>query len=101
VASKSQLKATRTHRRRAAARGLVRVEVQALKKDADLIRELAETLRGEVDKAEVLRATLARALSRPGASRTAFDVFGSELPDEAFEGVFDQPRQQDWREVDL
>ncbi|WP_314950275.1 hypothetical protein [Bradyrhizobium cosmicum] len=24
---------------------------------------------------------------------TAFDVFGSELPDETFEGVFDQPRQ--------
>ncbi|KJC55253.1 hypothetical protein UB31_01935 [Bradyrhizobium sp. LTSP849] len=24
---------------------------------------------------------------------TAFDVFGSKLPDEAFEGVFDQPRQ--------
>jgi hypothetical protein len=24
---------------------------------------------------------------------TAFDVFGSELPDEAFAGVFDQPRQ--------
>jgi hypothetical protein len=24
---------------------------------------------------------------------TAFDLFGSELPDEAFEGVLDQPRQ--------
>jgi hypothetical protein len=23
---------------------------------------------------------------------TAFDVFGSELPDEVFTGVFDQPR---------
>jgi hypothetical protein len=23
---------------------------------------------------------------------TAFDVFGSELPDKAFKGVFDQPR---------
>ena len=41
MASKSQPKATNTHRRRAAARGLVRVEVQAPKKDADLIRALA------------------------------------------------------------
>ena len=46
MASKSQRKATRTHRRRAAARGFVRVEVQAPKKDAGLIRALAETLRG-------------------------------------------------------
>jgi hypothetical protein len=100
MASKSQIKATRTHRRRAAAQGLVRVEVQALKTDAALIRTLAETLRGEADKAEALRAALARALSEPEAG-TAFDVFGSELSDEAFEGVFDQPRQQNWREVDL
>ena len=100
MASKSQLKATRTHRRRAAARGLVRVEVQALKKDADLIRTLAETLRGEINKADALRATLAKALSHSEA-RTAFDIFGSDLPDEVFEGVFDQPRQQNWREVDL
>ena len=100
MASKSQIKATRTHRRRAAARGLMRVEVQALKKDAALIRTLAETLRGEAGKAEALRTALARALSQPGAG-TAFDVFGSELPDEAFEGVFGQRRPQNWREVDL
>jgi hypothetical protein len=102
VATKSQLKATRTHRRRAAARGLLRVEIQAIKKDADLIRALAETLRGEAAKAEALRAALVRALNPPEAeARTAFDVFGSDLPDEAFEGVFDQPRQRNWREVDL
>jgi hypothetical protein len=102
MAGKSPLKATRTHRRRAAARGLVRVEVQALKKDTALIRALAETLRGEASKAEALRATLARALSHPVAKpRTAFDVFGSDLPDEVFEGVFDQRRHQSWREVDL
>jgi hypothetical protein len=33
--------------------------------------------------------------------KTAFDVFGSELPDATFTGVFDQPRQPDWRKVDL
>ncbi len=40
MASKSQRKATRMHRRRVAAHGLMRVEVQAPKKDAGLIRAL-------------------------------------------------------------
>jgi hypothetical protein len=100
MTSKSQRRATRTHRRRAQARGFVRVEVQAPKKDAGLIRALAETLRGEAEKAEALRSALAKVLIHPDV-RTAFDVFGSELPDEAFAGVFDPPRQSDWREVDL
>ena len=100
VATKSQRKATRTHRRRASARGLVRVEVQAAKKDASLIRALAETLRDKPDRAAALRSTLASALLDPDV-KTAFDVFGSELPDEAFDGVFDQPRRDGWREVDL
>ncbi|MGO8921214.1 MAG: hypothetical protein ACLQJR_35470 [Stellaceae bacterium] len=100
MASKSQRKATRSHRRRAAARGLVRVEVQAPKKDAGLIRALAETLRGQADKAEALRSTLAKVLIHPEV-KTAFDVFGSELPDETFAGVFDRPRQWDWRKVNL
>jgi len=100
MASKSQRKATRAHRRRAAARGLVRIEVQAPKKDAGLIRALAETLRSKAEKAETLRSTLAKALMHPEV-KTAFDVFGSELPDDVFTGVFDQPRQRDWRRVDL
>lgn len=100
MASKSQRKATRTHRHRAAARGLVRVEVQAPRQDASLIRALAETLRGRDKKAEAVRSTLGRALVRPEV-KTAFDVFGSELPDEVFAGVFDRPRQGGWREVDL
>ena len=100
MASKSQRKATRTHRRRAEARGFVRVEVQAPKKDAGLIRALAETLRGGAEKAEALRSTLAKAVLNP-EMRTAFDIFGSELPDDVFTGVFDQPRQRGWRRVDL
>jgi hypothetical protein len=100
MTSKSQRKATRTHRRRAAARGLVRVEVQAPNKDAVLIRALAETLRGRTEKAEAIRSALAKALVHPEV-KTAFDVFGSDLPDETFTGVFDQPCQRNWREVDL
>jgi len=100
MASKSQRRATRTHRYRAAARGLVRIEVQAPKQDAGLIRALAETLRAKPEKAAALRSVLANALMHTEI-KTAFDVFGSELPDETFEGVFDQPRQWDWRKVDL
>src|SRR6478752_1419815 len=100
MASKSQRKATRTHRRRAAARGFARVEVQAPKKDAGLIRALAETLRGGAGKAEALRSTLVKAVMNPEL-RTAFDVFGSDLPDEVFTDVFDQPRQKGWRRVEL
>jgi hypothetical protein len=91
MATKSQRKATRTHRRRAAVLGLVRVEVQAPRKDAGLIRALAETLRGRTEEAEALRSALAKAVMTPEL-KTAFDVFGSELPDEAFAGVFEQPR---------
>lgn len=100
MATKSQRKATRTHRRRAAARGLVRVEVQAAKNDAGLIRALAETLRDKPERAAALRTTLTSALLNPDV-KTAFDVFVSELPSDAFDGVFDQPRPDGWREIDL
>ena len=100
MASKSRQKATRTHRRRATTRGLVRVEVQAPRKDAGLIRALAQSLRSKGEKAEALRSTLAKALIHPDV-KTAFDVFGSELPDETFADVFSQLRQRDWRKVDL
>ncbi len=99
MASKSQRKATSAHRRRAAARGFVRVEVQAPKQDTGLIRAVAETLRSNAKKANALRATLEKALMPEEA--TAFEVFGSDLPDEAFAGVFDQPRERDWRKTGL
>jgi hypothetical protein len=100
MTSKSQRQATPTHRRRAAARGLVRVEVQASQKDASLIRALAKKLRDGAEKTEALRFTLAKAVMHPEL-RDAFDIFGSELPDEAFADVFDQQRQRGWRKDDL
>lgn len=100
MASKSQRNATNAHRRRAEARGLVRVEVQAARGDAGLIRSLAETLRNKPEKAKILRSTLERALTDPEI-KTAFDVFGSDLPDQTFAGVFEQPRPRDWRKIDL
>jgi hypothetical protein len=100
MATTSQRKASTTHRRRAAARGFVRVEVQAAKGDTGLIRALAETLRGDPARAKSLRSTLEQALIDPEV-KTAFDVFGSDLPDEAFDGVFDRSRKDGWRKVEL
>lgn len=100
MASKSQIKATSTHRRRAAARGLVRVEIQAARTDAGLIKAVAATLRSKPEKARALRSVLEKALL-DSEIKTAFDIFGSDLPDDAFSGVFDQPRPRDWRELDL
>jgi hypothetical protein len=100
VASKSQRRATSAHRRRAAARGLVRLEVQAPRKDVELVRTVVQTLRGEPEKAKALRSALQNALVNP-AEVTAFDIFGSDLPDEAFAGVFDQPRERAWRKLTL
>ena len=65
MASKAQRKATKTPRRRAAARGLVRLEVQAPKRDADLIRALAETLCDEFREGE---GTTINAGESPGPS---------------------------------
>ena len=100
MATPSQKMASATHRRRSFARGLVRVEVQARHGDVGLIRALAETLRGDPARAETLRSALEQALLDPQV-KTAFDIFGSDLAEEAFAGVFDQPRQKKWREVDL
>jgi hypothetical protein len=100
MATKSQIEATSTHRRRAAARGLVRVEVQTSRGDAGLIRAVAEMLRSKPEKAKALRSALERVLVDPEI-KTAFDVFGSDLPDESFAGVFDPPRLRKWRKVDL
>lgn len=100
MASKSQVRASRTHRERAAERGLVRLEVQTPKEDVELIRAVTTALRGEPVRATALRSVLARALEEPDP-KTAFDVFGSDFPDAAFEQVFEQPRQRSWRQVDL
>jgi hypothetical protein len=54
---------------------------------------VAKTLRGEPRRARALRFALEEALVSPEVN-TAFDVFGTDLPDEVFTDVFDQPRQQ-------
>ena len=100
MATPSQKMASTTHRRRSLPGGLIRVEVRVRHGDAGLIRALAETLRGNPARAKTLRSTLEQALLDPQV-KTAFDIFGSDLAEETFAGVFDQPRQKKWREVDL
>lgn len=100
MSTASQRKASASHRRRARARGLLRVEVQAAKSDTALIRALAETLRGDPKRAKTVRLLMERALTGQDV-KTAFDVFGSDIPDDAFAGIFDQPRQKAWRKVEL
>ena len=96
----SQTEASNTRWRSTTGRSLVRVQVQAAKDDSGLIRALAERLRGEPEHAAALRSVLARALVDPTVE-TAFDVFGSDLPDEVFAGVFEQPRERGWSDVEL
>jgi hypothetical protein len=91
VPSKSRRKPVGTHRRRTAGTRLVRLEVQTTPKDIRLIKAVAKTLRGEPERARALRSTLEEALVSAEV-KTAFDVFGSDLPDELFADVFDQPR---------
>ena len=99
--STSQQKALSRHRRARRQAGLVRIEVQAPAIDIPILRDLAAKLRRPSPEAEELRELLRSMISQPrGAS--AFEIFGSDLPDAAFEGVLDQERRRDPpRDADL
>lgn len=100
MASASRRRAVAAHRRPAASRTLVRVEIRTSKGDSGLIKALADALRREPNRARAIRSILERALIVRD-SKTLFDVFGSHLPDTAISGVFDQPRQRRRRKVVL
>jgi hypothetical protein len=53
-----------------------------------------------LDHPEPSAGELHSALGHP-QEETALDVFESNLPDEAIEGVFTTTRNERWREVDL
>ncbi len=90
----AQRKALTAHRHRRRENGVVRLEVQVPAADVTLVRELAVALRGEPEMARDVRAKLQTALAEPDG-RSVLDVFGSDLPDEYFEGVFDEDRKGD------
>ena len=99
--SNAQQKALNAHRRRRRDGGMVRVEVQVPAIDAAILRELAAILRGKADAAQAMRNQLRSVVAKPRVD-TVFDIFGSDLPDEYFDGVFEQGRQADMpRDVEL
>jgi hypothetical protein len=87
----AQRAATAAHRKRAKAKGLVRVELQVPAADAALVRRIARNLRGTDTKSRALRALLKSTFMEPTRG-SALDIYGSDLPDEYFEGVFDHKR---------
>ncbi len=99
--SRSQQRALSRHRQRRQASGIVRIEVQAPAIDAAMLRDLAAALRNGSPRGEGLRAQLRSLLAKPRAA-SAFDIFGSDLPDAYFDGVFDETGRRDLpRDVDL
>jgi hypothetical protein len=92
--STAQRKALNTHRSRRRAGGVVRVEVQVPAIDAQIVRDLAAILRGERKAAQAMRVHLRSAVAKPRAD-SVFEIFGSDLPDDCFEGVFEQVRRDD------
>ena len=98
--STAQKNALTNHRRRRRDSGIVRVEVQASSVDAGLLKDVAAILRGEAEAAQAMRAQLRSAIAKPQAGGV-FDIFGSDLPDEAFDGVFETRRRDMPRDVDL
>lgn len=97
----NQQKAVAAHRERRRSAGLVRVEVQAPAVDAPILRALAAALRDRRPDAARVREQLRALIARPLAV-SALDVFGSDLPDDHFDGVFGLARPLDPpRDIDL
>lgn len=68
--------------------------------DAALIGRVFDVLRGDPEQANELRRAITAALPGP-KKKSVLDIFGSDLPDEVFDGVFPEERESGWREVDL
>ncbi len=79
---------------------MVRVEVQVPAIDAQILRDVAAILRGKSSAAQAMCAQLRSVVAKPRAE-SVFDIFGSDLPDGYFEGVFDQGRQLDTPRADV
>src|SRR5438552_650801 len=99
--SEAQRKALANHRRRRRDRGVVRVEVQVPPIDARTLRDIAAVLRGSPDAAQAMRDRL-RAVVAKQQTASVLDIFGTDLPDAFFDGLFEQNRAGDKpRDVEL
>lgn len=69
--------------------------------DLALVQRVLEVLRGEDEHhAQKLRRAIMAALATP-KTESVLDIFASDLPEDAFEGVFPNRREKGWREIDL
>lgn len=69
--------------------------------DLALVQRVLEVLRGDdEDHALRLRRAIIAALATP-KTESVLDIFASDLPEAAFEGVFPDRREKGWREIDL
>ena len=66
--STPQRKAVARHRKRLRRQGLVRLEVQATREDASLIKRIASALRRDLGEGATLRARLNQAIDAEGTS---------------------------------
>ena len=67
MGSTSQARAVQNYRKRLSKRGLVRFEVLALKKDRELIREVARKLAESTVEADEMRQSITEKTSRKGS----------------------------------
>lgn len=95
----AQRRATANHRKRARAKGLVRLELTVPRADVAALRQLAEKLKGADQQAARFRQAMHSAL-KADAPKSALDIYASNLPDEYFEGVFDRKRTISNRKVE-
>lgn len=104
MADTSQRKATKAYRSRAKRNGLVRVEVQAPKEFSELIKSVARALREDPAAAlQLEKAVKPDAKGKKKRGRSALEAFMS-MPDISgpeFDEVFDQPRKDKWRKIEL
>ena len=100
MSSAAQRNATAENRRRDSKRGLTRIELKVPEQDTEGFRILAAKLRDGGVEALAMREAIS-AILRP-RGRTAFEAFASDLPDEVFEGVFEEGLKSDpGRDIDL
>lgn len=83
-------RAVQAHRRRRQERGIVRLEIQAPALDAGLLREVAQALRAEPERAEVLRSGL-RSLLHPRPPASLREALRCDLPDEVVDDALARP----------
>jgi hypothetical protein len=100
MSHRSTSKAVSAHRKRQARRGFVRVEVQARRSDADLIRDVARALADDPARRDPIRA----AISAAPAIKTGADLLGAlaceALSGDEFDTLFERDKSSA-REVDL